>query len=87
MVQRPLTVNERILYDYLLRHDLNPSTTYRWFLATRLPQDIREQLAKGKIGQQLAMQIAANRRRTKHSTTGLLMMEDIRNIIRKLDWR
>ena len=73
--KRDLTVNERILYDYLLKNNLNPSTIYRWFIATRLPQDIREQLAKGKIGQRIAMQISSNRRRTKDSTEGLLMME------------
>ena len=86
-LKRNLTINERLVYDYMLKNKLNPCTTYRWFLATRLPQDIRESLAKGKIGQKLAMQIAANRRRVKNSTTGLLLMEDIRNIIQKLDWR
>lgn len=84
--KRELTANERILYDYLLRNKLNPSTTYRWFIATRLPQDIREQLAKGIIGQKTALRISANRRRTKKSSIGLLMMEDIRNIIHKLEW-
>lgn len=84
---RELTTNERILYDYLLRKGLNPSTTYRWFIATRLPSDIREQLAKGKIGQKQAMHISANRRRTKESVNGLIMLEEIRNIVEKLDWR
>ena len=84
---RDLTNNERIIYDYLLREGYNPSTTYRWFLATRLPSDIMKQLAKGKIGQKLAMKISANRRRTKESVTGLLMMEEIRSVIEKLDWR
>ena len=84
---RELTANEKIVYDYMLKNNLNPSTTYRWFIATRLPQDIREQLAKGKIGQLQAMRISANRRRTKNSTEGLLMLEEIRSIIQKLDWR
>ena len=84
--KRELTANERILYDYLLRNKLNPSTSYRWFIATRLPQDIREQLAKGHIGLKVAMNLSANRRRTKKSTEGLIMMEEIRNIIQKLDW-
>ncbi len=46
---RDLTEAERILYDLLLKHNLNPSTTYRWFLATRVPTDIKEKLAKGMI--------------------------------------
>ena len=85
--KRELTINERILYDYILKNNLKPSTTYRWFIATRLPQDVREKLSKGQIGQKKAMEISANRRRTKDSTEGLLMMEEIRAIIQKLDWR
>ena len=81
---RELTTNERMLYDYILKNGLNPSTTYRWFLATRLPDDIKEKLRKGQIGQNKAMQISANRRRVKHSNMGLLMMEEIRSAIRRL---
>ena len=84
---RELTTNENLLYDHLLRKGLNPSTTYRWLIATRLPSDIMKQLANGKISQKKAMQISANRRRTRESVTGLLMMEEIRNIVQKLDWR
>lgn len=84
---RELTPAEQLLYDYLLKNNLNPCTTYRWFIATRLPSDIMEKLEKGQISQKKAMQISANRRRTKESTQGLLMMEEIRNVIQKLEWR
>ena len=84
---RKLTKVETLVYEYMIKHNLNPSTTYRWFIATRLPQDIREKLAKGQIGQRKAMEISANRRNTKNSVTGLLMMEEIRSVIQKLDWR
>ena len=84
--KKELTANERIVYEYLLKSKLNPSTTYRWLIATRLPQDIREKLAKGQIGQKKAMEISANRRNVKMSNMGLLMMEDIRNAIERIDW-
>ena len=84
---RELTHNEKRLYEYLLRKGLNPSTTYRWLLATRLPSDIIKELKAGNIGQKQAMQISANRRRTKESVTGLIMMEQIRNTVQKLGWR
>jgi len=83
---RKLTINEQIIYDYMLKNNLNPSTTYRWFIATRLPSDLKEELEKGIIGQKLAMQLSANRRRTKNSSIGLAMMEDIRNIVKRLEW-
>ena len=81
---RELTQNERILYDFLLRNKLNPGTTYRWFIATRIPSDIKEKLIKGQISQKKALQISANRRRVKESNAGLLMMEEIRTIMRGL---
>jgi len=82
--KRELTEAERLLYDLLLRMNLNPSTTYRWFLASRVPSDIHEKLTKGLISQKKALEIAANRRRVKESNTGLLMMEEIRTIMRSL---
>ncbi len=81
---RELTFNEKVLYEYLLKNGLNPSTTYRWFLATRIPEDVRDKLSKGKVSVKKAMQISANRRRVKNSNLGLLMMEEIRTIMRGL---
>ena len=81
---RELTFNEKVLYEYLLKNNLNPSTTYRWFLATRIPEDVKEKLSKGKISVKKAMQISANRRRVKNSNLGLLMIEEIRTIMRGL---
>lgn len=81
---RDLTSNERILYEYLLGNSLNPSTAYRWFLATRIPEDIKKNLEKGQISCKKAMEISANRRRVKESNSGLLMMEEINNIIKSL---
>lgn len=79
-----LTANERILYDYLMKNKLNPCTTYRWFIATRIPNDIKDKLAKGQITVKKAMEISANRKRVRESNQGLLMMEELRNIVRGL---
>ncbi len=84
---RPMTEVEEILYGYLMNKGLNPSTTYRWFIATRLPNDIKTRLARGQVSYKTAMKISANRRRTKNSADGLIMMEEIRNIVQKIDWR
>lgn len=82
--KRPLTKTETILYDYMLKNNLNPSTTYRWMIACRVPADIKEKLAKGQISCKKAMQISANRKRLRESNTGLLMIEEINNIVRCL---
>jgi len=76
-----LTEIEKIVYQYLLEHDLNPSTTYRWFLSTRVPSDIQDKLAKGEMPVKLALRISANRRRIRESNEGILMMEEMVNIL------
>lgn len=82
--KRELTSNEKIVYDYLLKNNLNPSTTYRWFVACRIPSDLKEQLQQGKISYKKAIMISDNRRKSKLSNTGLLMVEEINNIVGSL---
>lgn len=82
--KRELTSNEKIVYDYMLKNNLNPSTTYRWFIACRVPEDIREKLEQGKISQRKAIMIADNRKKAKMSNIGLLMIEEIKNIVGSL---
>ena len=68
----------------MLKNKLNPSTTYRWFVACRLPSDVKDKLQKGKISFKKAMIIGDNRKKSKMSNSGLLMMEEINNIITSL---
>lgn len=81
--RRELTHNERIVYDYLLRNNLKPSTVYRWFLASRIPTDIQALLNKGQISVKKAFQLSANRLRNRLSREGLILMEEMREIVRK----
>jgi hypothetical protein len=82
--KRELTANEKIILDYLLKNNLSPATTYRWFIACRMPSDIIEKLQKGKLSFRRAFLIADNRKKSKLSSTGLLMMEEINNIVSSL---
>lgn len=82
--KRELTANEKIVLDYLLKNNLNPSTTYRWFVACRLPSDLKQKLKEGKVSFKKAFLIADNRKKSKLSNTGLLMMEEINNIVGSL---
>lgn len=82
--KRQLTQAEQILLDYYLRTNINPSTAYRWFVACRIPSDIKDKLAKGQVSFKKAMLIADNRKKSKLSNTGLLMIEEINNIVGSL---
>lgn len=79
-----LTTIERLVYDYLLRNKLNPSTTYRWFLVVRVPSDVKEKLEKGLISVKKALEINRNRKKAQESSTGLLILEEMREIIKCL---
>lgn len=81
---RELTELERVLYEFMLKNKLNPSTTYRWFLACRIPEDIKEKLIKKQIPIRKAMQIAHNRRRVQEYNTSLFMLEEMRTLVRGL---
>lgn len=82
--KKELTSAEKIMLDYYIKNNLNPSTTYRWFVACRLSSDLKEKLAKGQISFKKAILIADNRRKSKMSNTGLLMIEEVNNIVRSL---
>ena len=78
---RKLNAVESVVYEYLLKHGLNPSTTYRWFIATRIPGDVKDKLEKGTVSYKKAMEISANRRRVKESQKGLLLLEELRGVV------
>lgn len=82
--KRELTASEKIVLDYFLKNNINPSTAYRWFVACRIPSDIKEKLAQGKISFKKAFEITDNRKKAKLSNTGLLMIEEINNVVRSL---
>lgn len=82
--KRDLTEIERIIYQFLLKEGLNPSTTYRWFLATRVPSDIKEKLEKHQMPVKQALMISANRKRVRDTNIGMAMLEEMRTIVRGL---
>lgn len=81
---RCLTSAEIVFLDYLLKNNLNPKTTYRWFLVSKLPEDIKDKLKKGFISVSQARKVATNRLRQRESNEGLSMMVDIQEIVRCL---
>ena len=83
---RALTKIEQMIFDYMIRNKLNPCTTYRWFIASRLPEDLMDELKEGKLSQKMAMKLAAARKKDKDSAVGLYIQEQIRSIVKKMDW-
>ena len=82
--KQELTEIEKVVYQFLIEQKLNPSTTYRWFLHSRVPEDIKEKLEKNLIPVRLAVQISNNRKKIEESNQGLLLLEEMRQIVRGL---
>lgn len=82
-IKKDLTPIEHLIKELLIKEKLNPSTVYRWLLATRIPSDIMDKLRKGMISQKKAYEIALNRRKNLRSAQSLLLMESVRDIIRR----
>lgn len=79
-----LTPLEMVFYDYLLKKGLNPSTTYLWFLACRVPEDVKNKVERGDLSCKEAIKIYNNRKRNKISNQGVMLIEEINEIIRGL---
>lgn len=81
---REPTEIEKGIYTLLIQMGLNPSTTYRWFLACRYPSDIKDKIEKGQISHRLAQKLSANRYRETKSRESYLLLDEIRQAVRRL---
>ena len=82
-IKLELTANERLIKEIILKDRLNPSTVYRWFLASRIPSDVMYKLRHGMISQKKAYEISVNRKSKQKSGDSVILMENMREIIRR----
>ena len=82
--RKTITENEAIIYDTLIRNDINPSTAYKWFCLTMLPADFRHKMKSGRITQKQALRQAAGRKRDREIRMSLEIMQMVRESIRKI---
>ncbi len=79
-----LNEKEMFLYDKLLKYGYNPSTVYKWFLLTKVPEDIKGRIQRQEISQRQALRMASNRKKVKEVNLGFQLMEEARAAIRGL---
>ena len=82
--KRQLTKIESELFQLLMKHSVNPSTCYRWFLAARVPDDIMYEVKRKNMTIDKAMAIARNRKRVKENKLGWQMISMIKETVRWL---
>ena len=82
--RKTISENEAIIYDTLIRNDINPSTAYKWFCLTMLPADFHHKMKSGRISQKQALRQAAGRKRDREIRMSMEIMQMVRESIRKI---
>lgn len=78
---------EREFYDFLMKNKLNPKTLYEYFLFYDAPDHIKAQLREGKISLREAQSRSFAYKRMITTRNGKDIMQDILNVIRRLEWK
>lgn len=84
---KKLNKNEASAYDLLLKNKLNPKTVYSWMLLEDVPPHIKEKLVQNKINFEDARRQFVQWKRFSGTRAANEIMEEMRNIIRRLKWR
>jgi len=83
--KRPkLTEQETQLYQHLLKMGVNPRTLEKWFRASLVPEDVKNQLEQGLLTQKQALTITRNRQRRQHVNAGMQIIEEIRAAVKEV---
>lgn len=75
---------EQKVYDYLKDLGLNPQRVYKWFLSSRLPEDLKTSLLSGKISQRKAISLARNKEFSKELDITWRLMDLIRKTVHEV---
>lgn len=85
--RKTLSVQDREIYDFLLQKHLNAKTLYCYWICLEYPEHIKKQLRDKQIGVQEASSKAFAYDRMISTKNGKEIMDDIRSVIRRLEWR
>lgn len=75
---------EQKVYVYLKSLGLNPQRIYKWFLSSRLPEDLKASLLSGKISQRKAINLARNKEFGRELDVTWRLMDLIRKTVREV---
>ncbi len=74
---------EQKIYSYLERMNLHPTTVYRWFLASRLPEEVKVSLGH-PLPQSKAIRLVKNYELKKELVMAQELMNEIRLLIQEM---
>ncbi len=84
---KKLNKTEAKAYDLLLKNNVKPKTAYQYLLLEDVPPHIKEKLVLNKISHEEARRQFVQWKRYSDTKAGNELMEEIKNIIRRLRWK
>lgn len=82
-----LSEEESKIYSFMLQNNLNPKTCYKHFVLLNAPDHITQMLKENKISMENAQSRARLYRRKLDLKAGREIIEDVREVVRRLRWR
>ena len=79
--KEPLAEREMLIYDLLLKEDINPETAYEWMLATKVDQGIKQRLENNEISQKQAVRMMKNNDEMLRVNRNLSIIKDCRKLL------
>ena len=73
-----LSDDAKIMYEYLLTHNYNPYTVYKWFLWFLTSEMMKEEIENNTISQDQVRRIVTTRKRTEEVAKSWKFMEEAR---------
>ncbi|MBI2148968.1 hypothetical protein HYU23_04765 [Candidatus Woesearchaeota archaeon] len=81
---QPLNEECKVMYEYLLTHNYNPYTVYKWFLIFATDEIIREEIETNSLSQKQAKNVVYTRIKQKEISRTFNFMEEARKTIWEL---
>ena len=79
--KEPLTEKEMLVYDLLLREDINPETAYEWVLATKGDDEVNRKLESKEISQKQAIRLTRNNEEMLRVNKSLSILKECRKLL------
>ncbi|MEK6955476.1 MAG: hypothetical protein AABW52_02360 [Nanoarchaeota archaeon] len=80
----PLSEDAGIMYEYLLTHNYNPYTVYKWFLIFLTDKAIQEEIENNNLSQSKAKRVMVTRRKHEEISRSWKFMEESRKTVMEL---
>jgi len=81
---KPLTDDAKVMYEYLVTHNYNPYTAYKWFLLFLTDKLIQDDIENNRLTQTRARKVLSTRRKQEEMSKSWTFMEESRKIAAEL---